>query len=459
MKWFRGLLASMAGRMFMILLLGMILSAAIAIGLTSLKIRMEMSAAQENHAIDIKRSVDRLERFVKGVDASSGVKRDNILAVAASSFRVIEGDQWQDHWGNRDSRLEEVLAARHGPLATAVGLRVAPEVCEGDSASRESSGDGLFPDCYLIRLVLSDGTPLQLAMVPNLSYDGETLTIVIFSLALLLTLGLLAYLVTRLASRPLSRLSDAAEGLGENLHREPIKEIGPAEVRRAVRAFNAMQRRIQKHLDERTRMLAAISHDLQTPLTRMRLRLEKVGEGELREKLVADVSSMQALIREGLELARSTETSEQPVSLDLDSLLESLVEDAVDAGGRAEFVQGCGSVLHLRPLAVRRLFSNLIDNALKYAGAVEVLATREEGRVVVSIRDRGPGLPEDHLEAVFEPFRRVESSRSRNTGGSGLGLTIARTLAETNGATLVLRNRAGGGLEALVSWPGRYLAA
>ncbi|MEE7561489.1 two-component sensor histidine kinase, partial [Xanthomonas sp. Kuri4-2] len=227
---------------------------------------------------------------------------------------------------------------------------------------------------------------------------------------------------------------------------------GPAEVRSAALAFNAMQRRLQRHLGERTQMLAAITHDLQTPLTRLRLRLENVQDEALRERLVGDLAAMQALIREGLELARSAESAEQPVALDLDSLLESLVEDACEAGAPARFERGCGRVLMLRPLAMRRLFSNLIDNALKYGHGARVSAEHQAGSVVVRVGDDGPGIAEEALETVFDPFVRLETSRSRETGGAGLGLTIARTLAEKDGATLVLRNVDGGGLEAVVRW-------
>ena len=201
-------------------------------------------------------------------------------------------------------------------------------------------------------------------------------------------------------------------------------------------------------------MLAAITHDLQTPVTRLRLRLEKVEDEALREKLIADLAAMKALIDEGLELARSAETSEPKVMLDLDSLLESLVEDAVDAGGNAVFEQGSQAVMQLRPLAIGRLFSNLIDNALKHGGSARVSAAKIGGHVTVRVRDNGPGLPDDMLEKVFDPFVRVEGSRSRETGGAGLGLTIARTLAEKNGASLKLRNHPEGGLEAIVNWYG-----
>ncbi|MGE8226603.1 MAG: ATP-binding protein, partial [Stenotrophomonas sp.] len=269
---------------------------------------------------------------------------------------------------------------------------------------------------------------------------------------LALAIGLLAYLVARIASSPLQRLATHATELGHDLQRAPLPVSGPLEVQRAAEAFNAMQLRLQRHLGERTQMLAAITHDLQTPSTRLRLRLENVQDEQLRERLIGDLAAMQALIREGLELARSAESAEQRAALDLDSLLESVVEDAAESGHEAVLEQGSGAVLMLRPLAMRRLFSNLVDNAVKYGRAAHVSARRDGAAVEVRVRDSGPGLAEDELEAVFTPFLRLETSRSRETGGAGLGLTIARALAEKDGASLILRNHPQGGLEAIVRW-------
>ena len=220
-----------------------------------------------------------------------------------------------------------------------------------------------------------------------------------------------------------------------------------------------MQKRLQRHLGERTQMLAAITHDLQTPVTRLRLRLENVTDEALRERLIGDLGAMQALIREGLELARSAESAEQRAALDLDSLLESIVEDAAEAGADVHFEQPSGAVLMLLPLAMHRLFSNLVDNAVMYGQTARVRVEQAGQDVEVRIRDSGPGLAEDELEAVFDPFVRLETSRSRQTGGAGLGLTIARALAEKDGATLHLRNHPQGGLEAIVRWAAPARAA
>ncbi|HBK46917.1 MAG TPA: two-component sensor histidine kinase, partial [Xanthomonadaceae bacterium] len=365
-----------------------------------------------------------------------------------------------------DAAFAALLAARGGELAQATVETASRQYCmprlpdfmpRPGPPRRDRRDDPGFvpPGCRLVSLQLDDGTRLRFGLEsPAVARDSRSAVDPLFLSLLAVAIAVLAYAVSRMASAPLKRMASAATALGQDLQREPMPVVGPLEVRSAAQAFNAMQRRLQRHLGERTQMLAAITHDLQTPLTRLRLRLENVQDEALRERLVGDLAAMQALIREGLELARSAESSEPRMALDLDSLLESLVEDAAEAGADARFEQGCGAVLMLRPLAMHRLFSNLIDNALKYGQSVRVLAEAAGSAVTVRVRDRGPGIAEDALETVFDPFVRLETSRSRETGGAGLGLTIARTLAEKDGASLRLHNLADGGLEAVVRWDG-----
>jgi signal transduction histidine kinase len=195
-------------------------------------------------------------------------------------------------------------------------------------------------------------------------------------------------------------------------------------------------------------MLAAITHDLQTPLTRLRLRLEKVGDDELRGKLIGDLSAMQAMVKEGLDLARSMDSSEAMQALDLDSMLEAVCSDAVDAGQDVRLAGQSGMAVMARPTALRRCLVNLVDNAVKYGRYAHVTLDRAGPNAArIRIRDGGPGIPPDELGKVFDPFYRVESSRSRESGGTGLGLTIARNIAEQHGGTLMLANHPEGGLE------------
>jgi signal transduction histidine kinase len=256
--------------------------------------------------------------------------------------------------------------------------------------------------------------------------------------------------------RPLKQLAQAAKDLGNDINHPPLTLSGASEIRQASAAFNAMQARIRQHISQRTQMLAAITHDLQTPLTRLRLRLEKVADTELYDRLVGDLSAMQSMVKEGLDLARSMDSTEAMQALDLDSLLDSVCSDAADAGQKVSLSGQAAMALMARPIAMRRCLVNLIDNAVKYGQYAQVTVERIPGAARIRIRDGGPGIAPDQLAKVFEPFYRIETSRSRESGGTGLGLTIARNIAEQHGATVLLSNHVDGGLEVTLIVPEYY---
>jgi len=272
----------------------------------------------------------------------------------------------------------------------------------------------------------------------------------------LVSIALMAYVVARMTTRPLKQLAQAAKDLGNDINHPPLALSGASEIRQASAAFNAMQARIRQYIFQRTQMLAAITHDLQTPLTRMRLRLEKVGDRELQERLVGDLSAMQEMVREGLDLARSMDTTETMQALDLDSLLDSVASDATDGGQQVALHGHAGMALLGRPMALRRCLVNLIDNAVKYGQSARVSVEAAAGAARIKIRDNGPGIAPGELARVFEPFYRVETSRSRESGGTGLGLTIARNIAEQHGGSIALINHPEGGLEVTLVLPEYY---
>ncbi len=459
MKTLRDFVGSMSGRIFVVLLLGVAIAATLALWLANAKRR------QDFDQFNIERSVDRVQEFVGFIDEASTEQRQKHLTRGWHGLRPMKNPVTPIA---ADPDFEAALRQRGAELASASAVRVPIEACfrsrgrDGQrSNEKRPSADAMrvfernfeTPICRAVRIRLSDGSDLLVSVeMPLMAKQYRVITDPLYLTLLALAAAVLAFVVARIAAAPLHRLAQAAGELGHDLDRAPVPEHGPVEVRRAAQSFNLMQRRLQRHVSERTQMLAAITHDLQTPMTRLRLRLEKVDDETLRDKLIADLAAMQAMVREGLELARSAETAEQRVPLVLDSLLQSLIEDAADAGADAQFIAGCGADICVRPVAIRRLFSNLIDNAIQYGGSVQVAAEREGRALTVHVRDHGPGLADADLERVFEPFVRVETSRSRDTGGAGLGLTIARTLAEKNGATLTLRNHPEGGLEALVRW-------
>jgi signal transduction histidine kinase len=248
-------------------------------------------------------------------------------------------------------------------------------------------------------------------------------------------------------------LSEAATRLGEDLNEPPLPESGPREVANAAHAFNRMQRKIQDDLRQRSELLAAVSHDLKTPITRLRIRAEMLDNEPLRQKFDQDLREMESMVNEALDFVRGAEQREALSAIDLGALIESLQDDFDPSGERvhselAELPPYIG-----RPVALKRCLSNLAGNALKYGSRLWISLRREGKCVVIELRDNGPGLPEALLERVFDPFFRAEPSRSRETGGSGLGLAIARGIARAHGGDVSLSNHPNGGLVATLSLP------
>jgi len=336
------------------------------------------------------------------------------------------------------------------PLSTRL-LRSATRALAPDHAFSANAVDG-GDETFQIHVVLGDGDLVSIEFHPRPGLPlSPWLPYVLAGQLLLVALS--CWLAVRQATAPLRALADAADAVGPDLRPADIPEQGPSEVVRATRALNAMQRRIAGYVDERLRILAAISHDLQTPITRMRLRVDMMDDLAQQQRLGDDLSELQDLVREGLTYARAMHGKPEPArATDLGSLLDSIALDYRDAGAAVSFAGfdgRPGTPVHTRPKALRRIVCNLVDNALKYAGPAEVvLDCTLPDATVIRILDSGPGIPDDMLEAVFEPFYRLEGSRNRATGGSGLGLAIARQLAATLPAELTLRNRAAGGLEA-----------
>ena len=425
---------SLMGRVMLILFLGLAAAHGLSFWLVVMERSMVMRGAMVSYlARDVASSVAILER-VPAPERSIWLPR---LARQNYSFRL---DAPQSHRPS-DARLAT-------PIVQAVSrLLEPPRKVTAQAPDR--------PDSLLrLQLPLADGTVLTVDLSePRLSLSPWVLGVLAAQLALL---ALLSWLAVRLATRPLRELAEAADALGTAQQGPALPEDGPQEVARATTAFNAMQRRIQAHLAERMQILAAVSHDLQTPITRLRLRADLLDDTQLRDRLLADLAEMQSLVEEGIEYARSANAVREPLRLvDLDTLLDSLVCDYTDLGKPVRLTGHLNGdspgMLHTRPKALRRLIINLVDNALKFAGDAEIVVKRAADVISIVVLDRGPGIPESELDAVLEPFFRLENSRSRATGGTGLGLAIARQLAQTLGGQLTLTNRNEGGLAAAIT--------
>jgi signal transduction histidine kinase len=273
-------------------------------------------------------------------------------------------------------------------------------------------------------------------------------------LALTLMLGVALYVATRRLTTPLTELQRAANAMGRAMPPPRIEARGAREIRESLQAFNTMQDRLRRYLDSRTRVLAAMSHDLRTPLTRLRLRAETVDQPAIRNRLVADIEEMDSLVNRSLSLFRGLNDEEASVDVNIDELLAGLSAEFRELGQTVPVQGRSNASIKARPLALKRALRNLIENAIKYGQAAR-MEVSDGDALAITISDSGPGIPAAQLESVFEPFFRLESSRGRDTGGVGLGLSIARDVAEMHGGNVRLRNIDGGGLAATLTLPHR----
>jgi signal transduction histidine kinase len=267
-----------------------------------------------------------------------------------------------------------------------------------------------------------------------------------------ITLIIAAWYGAKALARPIHRFGQAAERLSENLDSAPLEESGPEEARRAARIFNRMQQRIREQVQQRARMLGAVSHDLRTPLSRLKLRLEQIDNEKLQNQMRQDLDDMIGMLDATLTYLHEQRTSEALQRYDLQALVESLCENAEDHGAVVE-ARGHCTPLQTQPMALRSCISNLLDNALRYGGATVIEIEDSSEQVTVRVIDHGPGISADKREAVFEPFFRLEGSRNRNSGGVGLGMTIAREAVQRLNGKLALEETPGGGLTAVVQLP------
>ena len=270
--------------------------------------------------------------------------------------------------------------------------------------------------------------------------------------------ALLSFWAVQRLTAPVATLAKAAERLGRDVNAPPLPEDGPDEVALAAQAFNTMASRIRRFVRDRTFLLTAIGHDLRTPITRLKLRAEFIDDDELRTKFLADLDELDTMVSATLAFGRDTADTEPAVAMDLGALLRTILDEMADARPDAAdalaFSGDARVTLRGRPVALKRAFANLVGNAVKYGGAARVAVTAPEaGIATITVEDDGPGLPPDQLERVFDPFYRVEDSRNRETGGTGLGLPIARNIFRAHGGDVVLANRAGGGARAIVTLP------
>jgi signal transduction histidine kinase len=304
-----------------------------------------------------------------------------------------------------------------------------------------------------IAVKLSDGQWLSFATTlpqgaPSVSWQF----IISMGLMGLIVLAVSVWAVRRVTA-PLGMLSAAADRLGRDVAAEPLAEAGTIEMQRAARAFNRMQERLRRLVESRTQMLAALSHDLRTPLTLLRLRAEEVADSDERDKMLGTIGEMDEMIGTTLAFARDEVRAEPRRRVDVAALLASVVDDMADAGLPVAMAPAAPLIHECQPGALKRAITNLLDNAVKYGKRAQAAITAKATAIEITIDDDGPGIPDAELPRVFQPFYRVEESRNRDTGGVGLGLAIAQSIVQAHGGEITLANRPGGGLRACIKLP------
>ncbi|OIQ75739.1 osmolarity sensor protein EnvZ [mine drainage metagenome] len=431
----RTLFDSMTSRIFLILVGGTIISGALVMTLAEYERKDEVAQLRSRHA------AERVEQVILTLEAAPAPSRPALAAIAEKAGIRVDLTHSSTVIGAPVvTEFSSALAHTFGSSRELTAFEREGEDCPVRVSELKPAGGARH--CQTVFTRLKDGTPVRL----DIAYRDGTAPLLrgaalINILAFLVGISALALVVAYIATKPLRKLAQAARDFGNNIEHQPLPEDqGSREVREASVAFNSMQASIRNHIQERTYMLAAIAHDLQTPLTRLRLRLENVADDDLRTRLVADLTATQTMVKEGLEFAQSVNAEEPLEPVDLDSLIEAICNDAVDAGCEVTFSGSGGRPVMACPHALRRCISNLLDNAIKYGKFAHVSVRRENSKAIVSIFDGGPGIPDDQLEAVFQPFKRLENSRSRSSGGTGLGLTIARIIAGKHRGSLKLKN-------------------
>jgi signal transduction histidine kinase len=458
--------STLFGRLVLILLGGLLVAQLLG---AAILLRDRATALYETSG---RHAVQRIIGIVHVLDQLSAEQRRLILpAVNSADLRVAftpepGSEAAESQAGFAATRLRAVLRRALGEerdvRIAVIAAEAVPEALRGRglghmrhmaSPHMRLLGGPLRDASFLVRAQLPDGAWVSIAhRLPEETFAWPVKLLLALAV-LLVSVIALSLIAVRWVTRPLAVLGSAADELGRDIQRPPLEEAGPLEVRRAAQAFNTMQARLAHFLRDRAHLLAAVSHDLKTPVTRLRLRAELLDDPELKAKFVHDLDEMETMTRATLDFLRDANAREPVKPIDVDALIESLQADADELGQEVRIDGSAASPYGGRPLALQRCLRNLVDNAVKYGKRATVSVNDSAERLQIAVSDEGPGIPEEQLEQVFEPFVRLEPSRSRETGGVGLGLSIARDIARAHGGDLLLRNRAGGGLEVVLTLP------
>jgi len=415
---------SIVGRTAWVLTVGFVVVVAGSVLVSSIIIRSESHAG---NVFEIVTKVIALTSIMKNMDVKNraavinSLNDDNINVLRGQD--LIEQAEIINNWGIK--RIQHHL---HGHM-DALGL-------QDVSVTHPLVGNSPDKTKIIVSVLYMDGDKVQFLVKSPHRHIQMVINILLVSVFIISCIYILSLVVTRQIVKPINQFSIASSRFSTDIYAPALEEYGPIEIKQAAIAFNTMQDRIRRFVNERMQMIAAISHDLRTPLTRLRLRVESIDDETLKEKTLRDIAEMQSMLDSTLSFARDDASTEAKTIVDMAALIKSICDDETDSGNLSEYEGPEHFNYHCRPTAMRRALNNILGNAIKYAGAAQVTLVKKENEVTIEVLDSGPGIPDAQLESVFEPFYRVEASRNSETGGTGLGLTVARTIIRAHGGDI-----------------------
>jgi len=447
---------TIAGRTLLVLLVGLTLSHAASTALYVIDRANALALAGDEHV------GERIATIVELFESTPVQERQQLIARASGpALRIAMSDASAVPADHRTWQSEVLRDGLVGHLSRVDERAMRIRYLDGASAGAEGVlapwPDGSPPPekVIFVSLQVPGGGWLNFAAPVAAPESIWSVKFVLSVVVMIAAIVILSAIVVRHLVAPLQLFGDAAERLGVDVHAPPLADRGPREVRRATQAFNRMQGRLRRLVDDRTRMLAAITHDLRTPITRLRLRAELVDDQEQQDKMRRDLDEMESMIASILSFARDDAADEPHEVIDLAALVQSVCDDMSDLDHDVTFSGPDHLAFACRRLALRRALTNLVENAVRYGTRARVTLSENEPEIAVRIDDDGPGIPETEREKAFDAFYRVERSRSRETGGTGVGLYVARAIIRGHGGDISLSNRPQGGLVAEVRLPRR----
>lgn len=442
---------SIAGRTLAVMILGLLISLVLSVAIYTSDRRSAVNLVGGEH---ISERMITLARLVEGATAD---ERERLARLASESVLSVSLGERPTITKAPPVNLEEEILTdvfaehllRYGVRDFRLRYRDSPA-----DGKTETSGVAAGPRKLMqVSLRLQGGGWLNCtALIETASTIWPSrflLSLAVMTIAVIIVSAIVVYHI----NGPLRTFAGAAHRLGTNINAPPLPVNGPREVREAITAFNEMQERLKRLISDRRQMLAAVSHDLRTPITLLRLRAEFVEDDDERTKMLATLTDMESMVESILGFVRDDAAEEEVRSVDLVSLLNAICDDISDLGEKVIFNGPDRLIYPCRPAVLKRALTNVIDNAVKFGGSANVQLQDTGQFLVIVVEDEGPGIPDSEIEDVFNPFYRIEASRSHDTGGVGLGLSVARSIVDAHGGEITLANRSEGGLRVTIELP------